>query len=450
MKHADAHNKKDNYINMNIQKQFIKYVSQNICGMLGISCYIIVDTFFISQAAGTDGITVLNLVLPVYNLIFAIGSMIGVGSATRYTILKAQEDDSAKKYFANAILCILMISIPFVLSGIFSPDTVMHMMGADAGITQLGRTYTRIFLLFTPFFMMNYVFSAFVRNDNAPTLAMIGTMMGSFSNVVLDYVFMFPMGMGLAGAALATAASPIVSILICSIHFCQKKNTVQFAKTRPSVRMLTASCQLGVPAFVGEFSSGVTTTLFNYLILGLAGNVGVAAYGVIANFALIFTCIFNGISQGAQPLVSRYYGEGNERAVKKILHLGLATGVVFSLLIISLVWGFTDPMVALFNGEHSVKMAEYAFTGMRLYVIGFLFAGFNIIGTGYLSASEHAKEAFTASVCRGFVAIAVCSVILSRIFGIRGVWLSFMAAEALTAGITAWALLKDRKKEAMA
>ena len=123
MKHADAHNKKDNYINMNIQKQFIKYVSQNICGMLGISCYIIVDTFFISQAAGTDGITVLNLVLPVYNLIFAIGSMIGVGSATRYTILKAQEDDSAKKYFANAILWILIISIPFVLSGIFSPDT---------------------------------------------------------------------------------------------------------------------------------------------------------------------------------------------------------------------------------------------------------------------------------------------------------------------------------------
>ena len=431
------------YAEQSAEQQVAQVKEAKSQGYTAVICRLIdVDTALQVERAA-DG-------LPVYNLIFAIGSMIGVGSATRYTILKAQEDDSAKKYFANAILCILIISIPFVLSGIFSPDTVMHMMGADAGITQLGRTYTRIFLLFTPFFMMNYVFSAFVRNDNAPTLAMIGTMMGSFSNVVLDYVFMFPMGMGLAGAALATAASPIVSILICSIHFFQKKNTVQFAKTRPSVRMLTASCQLGVPAFVGEFSSGVTTTLFNYLILGLAGNVGVAAYGVIANFALIFTCIFNGISQGAQPLVSRYYGEGNERAVKKILHLGLATGVVFSLLIISLVWGFTDPMVALFNSEHSVKMAEYAFTGMRLYVIGFLFAGFNIIGTGYLSASEHAKEAFTASVCRGFVAIAVCSVILSRIFGIRGVWLSFMAAEVLTAGITAWALLKDRKKEAMA
>ena len=104
----------------------------------------------------------------------------------------------------------------------------------------------------------------------------------------------------------------------------------------------------------------------------------------------------------------------------------------------------------LLHAKAGMVLAEYAFTGMRLYVIGFLFAGFNIIGTGYLSASEHAKEAFTASVCRGFVAIAVCSVILSRMFGIRGVWLSFMAAEALTAGITAWALLKDHKKEAMA
>lgn len=435
---------------MTIQKQFVKYVSQNICGMLGISCYIIADTFFIAKAAGTNGITVLNLVLPVYNLIFAIGSMIGVGSATRYTIAKAQADPAAKRYFANAILCILCISIPFVLCGLFSPESVLHVMGADATITQLGSTYTRIFLLFTPFFMMNYVFSAFVRNDNAPTLAMLGTMMGSFTNVVFDYIFMFPMGMGLAGAALATAASPVVSILLCSIHFLQKKNTVEFARTLPSAKMLFASCQLGVPAFVGEFSSGVTTTLFNFLILGLAGNVGVAAYGVIANFALIFTCIFNGISQGAQPLVSRCYGEGDTRAVRKILHMGIGTGAVFSVLIILVVWLATEPMVALFNSEHSAEMAAYAFTGMRLYVVGFLFAGFNIIGTGYLSASEHAKEAFAASVCRGFVAIAIGSVVLSRVLGMQGIWLSFAVSEAFTACITGWALLRDRKKEVAA
>lgn len=152
------------------------------------------------------------------------------------------------------------------------------------------------FLIIYTVFMMNYVFSAFVRNDNAPTLAMIGTMMGSFSNVVLDYVFMFPMGMGLAGAALATAASPIVSILICSIHFFRRK--IRYSLQRPDHRygclQHPASWGAGI---CGRIFFRSDNNAFNYLILGLAGNVGVAAYGVIANFALIFTCIFNGISQ---------------------------------------------------------------------------------------------------------------------------------------------------------
>ena len=425
---------------MNIRGQFLKYVSQNICGMLGISCYIIVDTFFISVAAGTDGITVLNLVLPVYSLIFAIGSMIGVGSATRYAILKGQGKENADRYFSNAVFWIIGISIPFILTGIFAPDKVLRVMGADAGIMALGQDYTRIFLLFTPFFMLNFVFSAFVRNDKAPTLAMVGTMTGSLMNVIFDYIFMFPMGMGLKGAALATAASPIASILICSIHFLQKKNTVRFVMKKPDAWMLVQSCQLGVPAFIGEISSGITTALFNFLILGLVGNVGVAAYGVIANLSLIFICIFDGIAQGAQPLVSRYYGQGKPDACRKLMRLGIGTAFIFGILIVLGVWAFTDPMIALFNSEQSLEMAEYAHTGLRMYVFGFLVAGFNIVGTGYLSATGNAKTSFLASISRGFVAIAVFSILLSRIFGLGGVWCSFAASEAVTAVITAWAL----------
>lgn len=192
---------------MSVTKQFVRYVTQNIFGMLGISCYIIADTFFIAKAAGTDGITVLNLVLPIYNLIFAIGSMIGVGSATRFTILRAQGEERAHDYFSNAICFVWMIGILFTLAGIFIPDKIIALMGGDAGIVALGTGYTRIFLLFTPFFMMNYVIMAFVRNDNQPSLAMAGTLAGSFSNILFDYIFMFPLGMGLEGAALATAAS---------------------------------------------------------------------------------------------------------------------------------------------------------------------------------------------------------------------------------------------------
>ena len=188
---------------MNLTKQFFKYVSQNIFGLLGTSCYILADTYFISQAAGTDGVTLLNLCLPIYNFIFAIGSMIGLGAATRYAILRAQgEERAAQRYFSNAVFCACLLAVPFVLVGIFCPGTLLRLMGGDAGIVALGIPYARIFLLFTPFFMCNYIVSAFVRNDGAPSLAMVATLSGSLFNVVFDYIFMFPMGLGLAGAAL--------------------------------------------------------------------------------------------------------------------------------------------------------------------------------------------------------------------------------------------------------
>ena len=119
---------------MNLTKQFFKYVSQNIFGLLGTSCYILADTYFISQAAGTDGVTLLNLCLPVYNFIFAVGSMVGLGAATRYAILRAQGDERCQRYFSNAIFCACVLSVPFLLVGIFAPGGLLRLMGGDAGI----------------------------------------------------------------------------------------------------------------------------------------------------------------------------------------------------------------------------------------------------------------------------------------------------------------------------
>ena len=219
---------------MNLTKQFFKYVSQNIFGLIGTSCYILADTYFIAQAAGTDGVTLLNLCLPMYNLIFAFGSMIGLGAATRYAILQEQGEARAQRYFSNAIFCACALSVPFLLAGIFAPGSLLRLMGGDAEIVALGIPYARIFLMFTPFFMCNYIVSAFVRNDGDPSLAMVATLCGSLFNVVFDYIFMFPMGLGLPGAALATAVSPVLSIAICSRHFFKKSSTVRLVRQLPS------------------------------------------------------------------------------------------------------------------------------------------------------------------------------------------------------------------------
>lgn len=434
---------------MDLTKQFVKYVSQNIFGLLGTSCYILADTYFIAQAAGTDGVTLLNLCLPIYNFIFAIGSMIGLGAATRYAILRAQGDEKAQRYFSNAIFCACILAVPFVLAGIFCPDGLLRLMGGDAGIVALGENYARIFLLFTPFFMCNYVVASFVRNDGDPSLAMVATLSGSLFNVVFDYIFIFPMGLGLPGAALATAISPMLSIAICSTHFLKQSNTVAFVRKAPSLRLLAQSCQLGISGFVGELSSGVTTTVFNFLLLRLAGNVAVAAYGVVANFALVATAIFNGVAQGAQPLVSQCYGRNEMAGAKKLLLLGCGTALGLAAVLYGVVFGFTDSLVALFNSENSALMAEFAHSGMRIYFAGYFFAGCNIVAAGYLGAVDRPTEASITSLCRGMAAIVVCSLVLSALFGMTGVWAAFPASEAITFALTLY-LLKRGERTAKA
>ena len=425
---------------MNLTKQFFKYVSQNIFGLLGTSCYILADTYFIAQAAGTDGVALLNLCLPIYNLIFAFGSMIGLGAATRYAILRAQGDARAQRYFSNAIFSVCILAVPFMLVGIFRPDGLLRLMGGDADIVALGMNYARIFLMFTPFFMCNYVVASFVRNDGDPSLAMVATLSGSLFNVVFAYIFIFPMGLGLPGAALATAISPILSIAVCSAHFIKKSNTITFVRKAPSVRLLAQSCQLGISGFVGELSSGVTTTVFNFLLLRLAGNVAVAAYGVVANFALVATAIFNGVAQGAQPLVSQCYGKNEMAGARKLLLLGCGTALGLAALLYGVVFGYTDALTALFNSENSALMAEFAHSGMRIYFVGYFFAGCNIVAAGYLGAVNRPAEASITSLCRGMVAIVVCSLVMSALFGMNGVWAAFPVSEAITLALTVFLL----------
>ena len=431
---------------MSLTKQYFKYVSQNIFGLLGTSCYILADTYFISQAAGTSGVALLNLCLPIYNFIFAIGSMLGLGAATRYAILRAQGDERSERYFSNALLWALVFALPFMLAGIFCPEVLLRFMGGDAEIVALGVGYARIFLLFTPFFMCNYIVASFVRNDGDPSLAMVATLCGSLFNVVFDYIFMFPMGLGLPGAALATAVSPVLSIAICSRHFFKKSSTVRLVRQLPSPKLLAQSCQLGVSGFVGEMSSGVTTTVFNFLLLGLAGNVAVAAYGVVANFALVATAIFNGVAQGAQPLVSRCYGHSDRAGARKLLILGSCTALVLAAALYAVVFGMTDTLVGWFNSENSVQMARFAHNGMRLYFVGYFFAGFNIVAAGYLSATNRPVEASVTSICRGVAAIVVCSLVMSALFGMNGVWAAFPASELLTALLTLFLLLRKKKQ----
>ena len=432
---------------MNVKKQFAKYVSLNILGMVGMSCYIIADSFFIAKAEGANGLTALNLLLPLYNLIFAIGSMVGVGSAIRYSVLKTRGDSSADSYLFNALFFTAVLGLVFTFVGIFAPEKLLTLLGADSTIVETGRDYTRIFMCFGPIFMWNCVANAYVRNDGAPTVAMIATLSSSLFNIMFDYVLMFPLKMGMKGAALATVLSPVLGITICSFHLFSKRSNVKIKPCIPSIKRLISSCQVGIPAFVGEMSSGVITLVFNYVLLSLAGNIVVAAYGVVANVSLVTLAVFNGIAQGSQPLISRNHGAERHSDVNSLKKLSLIVALVMGIILYAVMYFATDPIVAVFNSEHNAQLAEYANTGVKLYFIGVLFAGLNIVGSSFFSAVEKAKEAAVISVLRGFVLVVLFVLILPKTLGVNGVWLSYPAGKFSTMLVMIVMFLLTNKKE---
>lgn len=415
-----------------IEKQLRKYIISNMIAMTSISCYILADTYFIAAAQGANGITALNLVLPVYGLIFAIGSMIGTGAATRYSLSKHIGARDYDQYFTNALIWTMIISIIFVFAGIFFPDMILKAMGADQTILEIGHTYTRIILCCTPFFMMNYSMTAFVRNDGAPKIAMTATLISGISNIILDYIFMFPMHLGMAGAALATGMSPVISMMITMVHYLSKNNTVRVIKMLPSLKKLISSCQLGIVSFVGEIASGLTTMVFNFLLLKLTGNVAVAAYGIIANIALVGIALLNGVAQGLQPLASEMHGKKEYDQEKKIYRYSLLLGIFIALVLIILILIFGDKIIRIFNSEYSRPLARLANQGIRLYFVGFLFAGINIVTAGFYSAIGKSKASSLIAVSRGIILIILFAFGLSWCFGLTGIWLAFPAAEMTT------------------
>ncbi|WP_300753747.1 MATE family efflux transporter [uncultured Brachyspira sp.] len=415
----------------NILHLFIKYVSLNVLGMIGLSCYILADTFFVARGIGPDGITALNIAIPIYNLVNGIGLMLGMGSATKYAILKTQnKNNEANIIFTNSLIYISIISVLFIIVSILFTPYIVYILGARDNIHSMTNTYIKMILLFSPMFMLNNVLLGFVRNDNHPKLAMIAMLVGSLFNVVFDYIFIFPLNMGIFGAVLATVFSPIVSILILSVLFIKKKNTFSIVKPNISFKKFFEILSLGVSFLITELSSGFVMIAFNIIILNIAGNVGVAAYGITANIALVIIAIFTGIGQGIQPIISMNYN--NKMNINKIYKYALVLSSGISILVYIITYVFANEITSLFNRDNIKELQKISVNGLRIYFTAFIFVGCNIITCVYFSAMDKSKPSFIISILRGFIFIMPSIFILSSIFNMTGVWLSFPISEILT------------------
>lgn len=411
---------------------FAHYTILSVLGTLGVSCYILADTFFVSKGLGISGLTALNLAIPVYNFIHGTGLMLGMGGATRFSVCKSQEKtEEVNRVYTNTIYLALVFSGIFVLIGLLFSRQMAILLGADTSVLGMTNTYLLWLLLFAPAFILNDVFLCFVRNDGSPQLPMIAQLIGSFSNILLDYIFIFPMGMGIFGAIFATGLSPVISIVMMLPHWIKKKNTFHFVRAKIRKYIIKQDLSLGFPSLIAQLSSGITMITFNAIILKLAGNTGVAAYGVVANISLVIVAVYTGIAQGIQPLVSSSYGVGNNRQAKVILKYALTTMLSVSVIVYLLIFVFADPITAVFNSENNLELQQISVTGLKLYFISIPFVGYNIILATFFTSIEKALPAHILSILRGLVLIIPMAFFLSVFWKMTGVWLTYPITELL-------------------
>ncbi|MGN0990494.1 MAG: MATE family efflux transporter [Candidatus Ventricola sp.] len=408
---------------------FLRYVVQNIAGMIGLSCYILVDTLFVSMALGASGLAALNLAITVFSIVTGIGQLVGVGGGTDFSLRRAEGQDASRS-LPTALLCAGAFALLFVLTGILFAGPLSRLLGADEATFALTTTYVRMTLLFSPVYILASLLRGFVSNDGAPNLAMLSMLVSSGLNIVLDYLFLFPLGMGMFGAVLATGISSCLSLPVLLVHFFTPRCTLRLSRCLYGVRETLHLLAYGLSALVGELASAISLLTFNLLLMQLGGYIGVAAYGVIANTALVATSIFTGVGQGIQPLASRVFGADDRTGMRRLLSYTRVTVIALSVMIFALVFLLAQPLAGAFNHEDDAQLLHIAVSGLRVYFTGYLFAGVNIAAAALLSAVGRPKRALLISLLRSCVLLVPVALLLSRLLDVTGVWLSFVVTEA--------------------
>ena len=419
-----------------IFKEYIKYVSLSVVAMLSVSVYVLADTWFISVALGANGLTALNISIAIFSIVHSFGLMIGIGGATHYTIKRNKGEESGP-VLTHAFVHGILISLVFVVMGMFWTPQIAQLLGADGEILPMAVSYMRTILLFSPIITLNNILIAFVRNDNNPKLAMAGMVAASLSNIVFDYIFLFPMDLGMFGAGLATGLAFTLSLIIVSTHFLTKKNQLKLHKCKIRVKELIKIDSLGFSTLINELAFAVSLIVFNLVILGIQGNIGVAAFSIVANIAILLLAAFTGVAQGIQPLISRGYGTGDKLLVKQTLKYALITVILMGFVVYIVTFFNANIMALAFNSESDDFLTYLTVTGLRIYFIGLLFAGINFIASAFFSAIDRAKEAVAISLLRSLVINIPMVIALGFLFEMTGVWSAFVATEFIVALVSA-------------
>ena len=410
--------------------------------MVFMSLYTIIDGIFVSRFVGSEALSAINIVFPVLNVLIAVGIMLASGgSAVIAKKFGENKSEEARRNFSMIVFIGVLFGIAALILGNLAITLIVHMLGSTPLIEEECVTYLSISLYFSPACMLQMLFQTFFVTAGKPHMGLAITICGGITNAVLDYVFMGPLHMGIAGAALATGLGQMIPAVIGLFYFF-------FVKPAFDMKVLKDSCLNGSSEMVTNLSNAVVTYLFNIIMLDLMGEKGVAAITIVLYGQFLFNALYMGFSMGVAPVFSFNYGRKNTKLLKRIYKICVLFIVISSIIITAMALVGSDFIVAIFTPRHTETFA-IAVGGFFLFSFNYLFAGINIFASSMFTAFSDgiilSGISAIISFLRTFGFLVACILLLPKALGDSGVWLAVPVAECLTVFISVWFFWKKRK-----
>lgn len=435
--------------NASLNHQLSQYVFRSILSTVGASIYVLADSFFVAQKMGVLSVAVMNLSMPLFNVMDGLGFLLGMGGGTLFTIYQIQDRKRSAKTYTQTVIVGLIIGLVFTLLGILCAPQISHLLGADQTTFKMTFQYVQTVLLFGPGFIFNNLLLGFIRNDHGTKTAMFAMTISSLANIFLDWLLILQLNMGMVGAGLATSFSPIISILIILTHFQKKENHLKLVSHPFILNDLRQTFSIGLPSFLTEMSTGVGIFIYNWVFLKVSGNNAVAAYGIAANVLLVALALFTGVAQGIQPIVSQEYAYRNFKTIKHGLHFGLIIAELLGITCLTFVCFNSHLIIDFFNAASNFKVIVLANSGMKLLLISLLFSSLNVVFNIFFSAINNSYISIAMVILRGYILPLIIVPLSAKIYEINGVWLSLAVIEGFTliAELITWGLTQRKLKE---
>lgn len=427
-------------------KNLWRYIFLAMGGLFVTYLYNVVDGIFVGQGVGSAALGAVNIGVPFITFAVAIAAMFPMGGGTVVAIRMGREDkEGANHAFMTAFLLTLLASLLLTLVGMAFSRQIVDLSGGRTlshTMRDMAADYLFYYCAFSVPMLMSTCLSVFVRNDGSPALSFAGMCVGAGANIFLDWLFIFPMKMGVVGAAIASGLGQVFSVAVLLSHFVRKRGSLRFRRFPVSGALIGKLCKRGVPEAASQLTTPVTALCYNLMLARLVGDIGVSTFSVLSFIYSLVNAILSGTAQGLQPLWGLCYGEQDADGMNLYFRWGIRINAILSVVIYGLLFLFAEPMIQIFNRDP--ELVQNASAALSLFGLSFIPMALNLIYTAFLYSTKRTLQADAISLSRGVVLKAAAIFCMPVLFGIDVIWLAPFAAELLTL-VLALVLSRDCK-----